>query len=165
MPINVSPARPIRPGDGARFAVATVVVAILDISFAGTWWVVIRHATTFTRVLQSIASGFLGRAAFDGGARTAVLGAGLHCIVAAGWTGLFILLVRRSVSLSRVLREPWGAVRTGMPYGICVWLAMDLVVVPLSHATPAPVTATWFWVSLVWHAVGVGLPIALVARS
>lgn len=51
-----------------------------------------------------------------------------------------------------------------MPYGVMVWLAMNFVVVPLSHTTPTRAGSTWFWVCLAWHAVGVGLPMALIVR-
>lgn len=154
-----------RHGDFVRWIVGGAVVAVLDLSFAGTYWVVIRQATTLSRILQSIASGLVGPAAFQGGMRTVWLGAVLHCVVALGWTGVFLVLARNWQPFARILATPGGALQTGMPFGLLVWLVMDLVVSPLSHAKPAPVASTWFVVSLVWHAIGVGLPMAVVARS
>jgi hypothetical protein len=154
-----------RRGDFVRWLVAGAVVAILDLSFAGTYWVVIRQATTLSRILQSIASGLLGPAAFQGGMHAVWLGAGLHCLVAFGWSGVFLVLARRWPPFARTLAARHGALKTGMPFGILVWLVMDLVVSPLSHAKPAPVASTWFVVSLIWHAFGVGLPMAVIARS
>jgi hypothetical protein len=144
---------------------AGALVAVLDISFAETYWVVIRHATTFARVLQSIASGLLGKSAFQGGSNTVILGAVLHCTIAYGWTAIFLLASRRWEAFGRLLASPYGAIKTGFPFGVMVWLVMDLVVSPLSHAKPAPVGSTWFLVSLLWHPIGVGLPMAVVLRG
>ena len=154
-----------QPGDFIRWLVGGAVVAVLDLSFAGTYWVVIRQATTLSRILQSIASGLLGHAAFQGGMRTVWFGVGLHCLVALGWTGVFLVLARKWPPFAQTLATPRGAVKMGMPFGVLVWLVMDLVVSPLSHAKPAPIASTWFLVSLVWHAVGVGLPMAVIARG
>ncbi len=155
----------MRAGDLRRFVLAAAVVAVLDISFAATYWVVIRGTTTFPRIMQSIAAGLLGKAAFEGGVRTVLIGAVLHCVVASGWTALFLFAARHWAAFGRLLQGRLGAIKTGMPFGILVWLVMNLVVVRLSRATPAPVASTWFWVSLAWHAVGVGLPIAIIIRE
>jgi hypothetical protein len=149
----------------SRWLLAGAVVAVLDISFAATYWVVLRHATTFPRILQSIASGLLGKAAFQGGTRTVLLGAVLHCTVAFGWSAIFLLAARRWRAFGQVLASRYGAVKTGFPFGVMVWLVMDLVVSPLSHAKPTPIGSTWFMVSLLWHPIGVGLPMAVVIRG
>ena len=148
----------------SRFLLAGAVVAVLDISFAETYWVIIRAATTYPRVLQTIASGLLGKSAYLGGADTVMLGAILHVAVAYGWTAVFLLAARRSRAFGRVLASRYGAVKTGFPFGVMVWLVMDLVVTPLSHAKPTPVGSAWFLVSLLWHPIGVGLPMAVVLR-
>jgi len=156
---------PTHPATLRRFFLTAATVAVLDISFAATWWVVIRGTTTLPRILQGIASGLLGKAAAQqGGAATVLLGAVLHCIVATGWTAIFFLAVRRSQGLRALLQRPFGVAIVGMPYGMFVWLMMTFVIIPLSRTTPAQVTSTWFWVSLAWHAVGVGLPIAIGAN-
>ena len=157
--------RPRPPVQLWRFLVAGALVAVLDISFAETYWVVIRNATTYARVLQSIASGAIGKSAFQGGSDTVILGAILHCTVAYGWTAIFLLASRHWRAFARVLAGPYGAVKTGFPFGVVVWLVMDFVVMPLSHARPTPVGSTWFVVSLLWHPVGVGLPMAVVLRG
>lgn len=163
--VDQSLLRPQSPGTLWRFVVAGAVVAILDISFAETYWVVIRNATTYGRVLQSIASGLLGKSAFQGGSDTVILGAILHGTVAYGWTAIFLTAARHWRAFGRVLASRYGAVKTGFPFGVVVWLVMDLVVSPLSHAKPAPIGSTWFLVSLVWHPIGVGLPMAVVLRG
>ena len=150
--------------DPQRFLLAGFVVALLDMSFAQTYWVVIRQATTFARVVQSIAAGLLGKAAFQGGGATVVLGAICHCVVAFGWAGVFLLAARRWHAFRRVLDSRGGALKVGVPFGMLVWIVMDLVVIPLSRARPTPVASSWFFVSLFWHAVGVGPPMAIVFR-
>jgi len=158
-------AHPRPPVQVWRFVIAGALVAILDISFAETYWVVIRNATTYARVLQSIASGVLGKSAFQGGSDTVILGAILHCTVAYGWTAIFLIAARHWRAFSRVLAGRYGALKTGFPFGVVVWLVMDFVVMPLSHAKPTPVGSSWFLVSLLWHPVGVGLPMAVVLRG
>lgn len=154
-----------RPGDLRRFLFAAAVVAALDISFAATYWVIIRGATTFPRILQSIAAGLLGKSAMQGGTRTVLLGALLHCVIAVGWTAIFLLAARNWRALGQLLASQFGALKAGLPYGVIVWLTMNGVIVPLSRTAPAPVHSTWFMVSLVWHAIGVGLPIAIIIRE
>ena len=44
------------------------------------------------RILQSIAAGLLGRASFQGGAKTALLGAALHYLIAFTATVVFFLI-------------------------------------------------------------------------
>ena len=163
--MKIPSVRETRPEWLQRFVLAAAVVAILDISFAATYWVVIRGATTFPRILQSIAVGLLGKASFQGGSATVLLGAVLHCVVAAGWTAIFFVAVHRWSQLLHRLQRPFGAATVGMPYGMFVWLMMTFAIIPLSHATPASAASSWFWISLVWHAVGVGFPIAMIARG
>jgi len=154
-----------RPGDLGRVLFAAAVVAVLDISFAATYWVVYKGTTTFPRILQSIAAGVQGKTAFQRGSASVVLGAVAHCAVALGWTTIFWLAVRRWPAFRQALNGHNGAFTVGMPYGVFVWLAMQFVVVPLSHAKPAPVLSAWFAISLVWHAFGVGLPMAVILRG
>src|ERR1700732_711915 len=46
-------------------------------------------------VLQSVASGLLGRASFQGGAKTAALGAFLHFFIAFSWAAIYYVASRR----------------------------------------------------------------------
>lgn len=108
---------------------------------------------------QSIASGLLGRAAFRGGAPTAILGVGLHYLIAFLIVATFHLVSRRLPTLAR---SPWIY---GPTYGLAVYAVMNLVVVPLSNANsgtkPLPVLVN----GILIHLVGVGLPSALTARA
>lgn len=111
------------------------------------------------RLLQSIASGILGRRAFEGGWWTAMLGLEAHFTIALGAATTFVLA-------SRVW--PWLTANwrlTGAAYGICVWATMTFVIVPLS-AVPFTVTRTVTGVTtaMLIHITCVGLPIAWAAR-
>ena len=153
---------PIRPSI-ARVLVAALVVAAADLIDAIVVWVVLYQKSTVERILQSIASGLLGRdAAFSGGSATAGLGLVLHFVVALGWTVVFWVLVQRWPRLRAWTASTGGAVLAGLVYGAVVWLLMDGVVLPLSRARATPVTATWFWIQLATHPFIVGLPIAVI---
>jgi len=153
---------PIRPSI-ARVLVAALVVAAADLIDAIVVWVVLYQKSTVERILQSIASGLLGRdAAFSGGSATAGLGLVLHFVVALGWTVMFWVLLQRWTHLRAWTASTRGAVLAGLVYGAVVWLLMDGVVLPLSHARATPVTAAWFWIQLATHPFVVGLPIAVI---
>ena len=110
------------------------------------------------RVLQSVASGLLGRAAAEGGLATAALGAVLHFLIAFIWAAVYWVASRR---LKVLVQHP---VVCGLLYGFAVYAFMYLVVLPLSAAYFKP-TFTPYTVSLngAGHMLLVGLPIALAA--
>ncbi|HEX4955882.1 MAG TPA: hypothetical protein VF017_21040 [Thermoanaerobaculia bacterium] len=108
------------------------------------------------RVLQSVASGLLGRESYQGGAATAILGILLHFGIAFAWATLFVLLSRRFKVL---IEKPW---LTGPLYGVVVYLVMYRIVLPLS-AFPHAGSGAWLKNVLI-HVFCVGLPIALAAR-
>lgn len=112
-----------------------------------------------TRILQGIASGLLGRDAFAGGLATAALGLALHFFIATVIVGVFVLASRR---LRWLVKAPlW----TGVLYGVCVWLVMNLVVLPLSAAGPPAFRTVVVINGLLVHMLAVGLPSALFARA
>ncbi len=110
--------------------------------------------------LHSIASGALGSAAFQGRVPTALVGLVAHFVVAFGAAAVFVL-ARPHVAVLR--RSP---VVIGPIYGVVVWFAMNYAVIPLSAIGrfPAGFTSTTALVVLL-HMVGVGLPIALLAKT
>ena len=149
--MNPSPAR------GARFvAVAGVAGATCDIAYAILFygW----KGVPAERLLQSVASGLLGKASFDGGWATAVLGLALHYAIVIVAAALFYAVARRWAWLRD---EPISA---GLVYGIAIYAVMNFVVLPLSAypftmTFPLLRTATGLLVHMV-----VGLPISLVTR-
>ena len=110
------------------------------------------------RMLQAIASGVLGRSAYEGGAATAALGLGLHFFIACVAATTYFLASRR---LTWLLRHPLVC---GPLFGLAVWAFMQHVVLPLTFGRPSPTPALPHLVNqLAIHALGVGLPIALFA--
>ena len=118
----------------------------------------IRNNVPPMRLLQSVASGLLGKDSFTGGAATAALGLLLHFLIAFIWTTVFYLASRKM---------PWmwqHAVIVGALYGIFVHQFMQQVVLPLSAFHKAPFNLTALVIGLITHIVCVGLPIALSVR-
>lgn len=110
-------------------------------------------------VLQSVASGVLGREAYRGGAGSAALGTFLHFFIACGATTVYYLA---SAKLPVLVRR---AVPCGLAFGFCVFLTMRYVIVPLSAAASIRGPITWWIVgTLFTHLVLFGLPIALFTR-
>jgi hypothetical protein len=109
-------------------------------------------------VYQFVASGLLGKAAFDGGATSALLGLAVHLLVAFTAAAVFVLASERLAGLRR------RAVGWGLLFGVGVFAVMNLVVVPLSRigasVPPLPLVAN----GILGHALLVGLPVALAAR-
>lgn len=137
----------------------TLAVGVLDALDAFIFFG-LRSGAQPVRILQSIASGLLGRAAYQGGWATALLGLLLHFVIAFGIVAAFFLAARL---LPWLHRHPflYGAI-----YGVLAYLAMNKVVVPLSAAagsgpTPTPVLVN----GLLIHMFGVGIPAALAARA
>src|SRR5882762_6272787 len=137
-----------------------LVVGILDLLFAFTFYGLILGAAPL-RIFQSVAAGVLGRtAAFEGGIKTFLLGLLLHFVVA---TCIAAVYYAASLIFPVLLRF---AVISGLIYGMVAYLGMNYVVVPLSaiRKSPGPLQLPIFLTEIIGHALLVGLPIALLAR-
>lgn len=110
------------------------------------------------RMLRYIASGLLGPDAVQGGVATSVLGLLFHFGIATGWAALYVLA---SIRLPILWRRP---LICGALYGLFVWASMQFVVLPLSLVRMgAGPTIGWPLLNALGiHALGVGLPIAIV---
>ena len=127
-----------------------LIAGISDISYA-----IIRSGTrgvSATRVLQSVASGLLGDAAYQGGIPTAIVGLGLHFMIATTIAAIYYAASRK---LNFLLRWP---IIFGPLYGLAVFLVMNRVVLPLS-AVSFKISFTLLGAAC--HMFFVGLPIAL----
>ena len=145
-----------------RIAAAALAVAALDFLYVTVVFVVILKRATAGQIAQSIATGVLGKAAYDGGAATVVLGLALHLFIACCWTVIFFLASRRVGWLREWVASGAGRIRAGLLYGPVIWLAMDFVVLPLSRARPVPVNRPFFYIHLIQHALMIGLPMVLI---
>lgn len=113
-----------------------------------------RRGATPLEVLQSVATGLLGRDAYTGGWRTGLLGGALHFLIATGAAAVFVAASR---ALGILMQRP---VISGLLYGIAVYLFMNLVVLPLSAVRRRPFALDI--TLIIVHMLCVGLPIALV---
>ena len=117
------------------------------------------------RILQTVASGLLGKAAFEGGVPVAALGLACHYAIVIVAAALFYAVARRWAWLRD---EPFSS---GLLYGFGIYVVMNFVVLPLS-AYPYPVRfpprsgigMLTMATGLLVHMVGVGLSISLITR-
>jgi hypothetical protein len=138
-------------------AAGGLVVGVLDLADALIFFG-LRGAAPM-RICQSIASGLLGRAAFDGGWTTAALGVVLHFVIATLIVAVLVLAAQRLPSLAR---QPWIV---GPIYGVVAFLVMNLVVVPLSAANGSFPQGAGLVNGILIHIFGVGVPAAFAARA
>lgn len=145
----LSPARALLLG-GVTVGVLDALDAIVFFGMRGA---------SAERVLQSIASGLLGREAFGGGAATAALGLVLHFVIAFCVVAVYHAASRRMPALAA------RPLVYGPIYGVLVYVVMTFVVVPLSAALtgPFPPPLPVLLNGVLIHIVGVGLPSALSA--
>ena len=137
---------------------SALIVGVLDIAYA-ILFSYFRSGTPPARVLQSVASGALGRDAFSGGGATAALGLGFHFLIAFIITAIFFVVAARMPALTR------RPVIIGAIYGIAVYLVMNFAVIPLSKIGPRPLPATFVIITgVLVHMFLVGVPIASGAR-
>jgi hypothetical protein len=146
----------LRPRAFDTIVLGGFTAGVLDI--ADAFIVTTINGGTPTRVLQAISSGMLGREAYQGGAPAAALGLALHFLIAFSAASVFFLISRM---FPAVLRH---AVVSGMTFGLGVWAVMYYAVLPITFSRPNVLPA---WPLLLnqlgIHALGVGLPIALLA--
>lgn len=139
-------------------ATGALIAGVLDAIFAVIAYVFVLRAFSVIGVLQYIASGLLGTAAFSGGLLTAGLGVAIHFFLAFMFAALYYLASSRFPAL-RVHAVPFG-----VAYGAAIWLFMDLIVLPLTGTPKSPFNGALFSGFLLDHALFVGLPIALATR-
>lgn len=135
-----------------------LIAGTLDITYACVYSYLMR-GTSPVRILQSVASGVLGANAFTGGKKAAALGLALHFLIATIAAAIYYLASRR---LRFLITQ---AIICGIIFGVCVYLVMNFVVLPLSAIS---FKMSYPWPSLIGglliHMFGIGLPISLVVR-
>ena len=144
----------MRRGLGA-IVITAIMVGCMDIIAACI--MAVARGSTAMRLLQFVASGLLGRRAFEGGIATAALGLAAHFVVTFGVVAVFYF-VGRKVALLR--QRP---VASGIAYGLIVWLVMNLVVLPLSAARPRHALVPDL-IQVAIHMFIIGVPTALLIR-
>ena len=149
-------ARPPSLSIGRAILYGTLVVGVLDALDAIVVFG-IRSGATPARIFRGIAAGVLGPAAATGGLPAALLGVLLHFAVALGIVTTYVAASRYFPALNR---RPF---LYGPLFGIVAYFVMNLVVIPMSAIGAVRLTAFGMTNGLIIHALGVGLPAALVA--
>lgn len=127
----ITHATPRRSIDWKQAVYGGLLIAIGDVLFAIAVWFE-WNVAGLTRMFQSIAVGVLGKASYEGGTATALLGAGLHVAMAIAFVATCIALGFRYRLL---LEKP---VSGGLIYGLGLYVVMNFVVMPLSRVDASP---------------------------
>lgn len=135
-----------------------IIVGILDAA-AASINAYLRNGVTPAGVFRYVASGALGKSAFDGGLGIAGLGLFFHFIIAISWTFLFFLLYEKL----KFLRG--NKFYVGIGYGIFVWLGMNLAVLPLSSVPPMHYRLVPTVIMIGIHMFIIGLAISFLANQ
>ena len=138
--------------------VGGVTVAALDIADAFIFYGAGYHVGP-ARLLRGIASGLLGHAAFQGGAATALLGAGLHLFISTTIVAVYVIGTSRWPA---VRARPWTM---GALYGLIAYSVMYFVVLPRSRAAAPEFSVAPVLDEIFAHVCCVGIPAALFARA
>jgi hypothetical protein len=159
-----SPTDDGRPARSQRWSwralvVAALVAAVADAAFAFVVYVLIAGRFNFETLLQYIASGVLGDAAFATGwvgIGTATMGFAIHAALAVVFTASYAVLISPRVHTLAT------ASLLGVACGAGIWVFMNAVVLPLGRAAREPFLSGYYLAFGVDHALLVGLPIALI---
>lgn len=137
--------------------VGGLVAGVLDITAACVSGWLLSGASPM-RIFQSVAGGLYGKAAFEGGMQTALLGLALHFLIATTATAVYYLASRK---LSFLVNQ---SVLAGVIYGVLMWCFMYLIVIPLTPLGAPTYSFSNVLRGVLIHIFFVGLPIALVVR-
>ena len=135
-----------------------LVAGILD----GIAAIVVLHIwfkLTPGQVMQWIASGIYGASAFAGGTAMVLAGILFHFIVA------YVLAVFYFFIFPKVNLLGKRPILSGLIFGIGIFLVMNMIVIPASHIQPSPFDLGLASVSMIWHIVLVGIPIAVITKK
>lgn len=134
-----------------------LLAATLDLLYACSVYAIL--GVSPLTILQSIASGWLGDAAYQGGMATGVLGLLSHFSIVC------VTAILYGVICSRFAVMNLHPVSCGAAFGTGIFVAMNYVVVPLSASSVNPPRG-WLCVGgLLVHMFLIGVPIALFART
>lgn len=145
-----------RAGLPATIMLAGLAGASVDGIYASIMGIV--RGTGVTRVWQSVAGGWIGGAARDGGLSTAALGVATHIGIAVAMAAVYVLALRR-VALLRTWRWPAAAA-----YGLGLYGAMYLLVLPLRWPAIFPRWDGLFSLTDIAAHIGLALAVAAVVR-
>lgn len=131
----------------------------LDAIAASTIYPLAYPGLTVTRIWQSVAAGWFGKASYDGGAAMVAIGLAFHFFIAL-CAGMVLTFVMARAEISRRLWPVSGAV-----FGAAMYFFMQKVVLPLSATGPQHPDVKSMAIGLGIHIFIFGMGSALVARQ
>jgi hypothetical protein len=137
--------------------IGALAVATLDMLDCVVVYGLLRGVTV-AQCFQGVASGLLGRASFQGGWPTVLLGGVLHLFNATVMVIVYFLAGKR---LPLLTRRP---VLSAVLYGCLVFVVMNFLVIPVSAARMMRITWPNLVNGLLGHIIAVSLPCLWVAR-
>lgn len=147
-----------RPRAAPAILSAGALAGVLDITAACVQGLL--RGRSVVRVLQSVATGWVGRDAYAHGLWSAALGLVTHFGIATTWAAVFWLASR---SIPALVRNAWVS---GAVYGVFVYAVMYEMVIPLSEIhRRVPRTPQDIVTGLLIHITCVGWPIAMVIAA
>ncbi len=138
---------------------AGLLVGTLDIGAAFLYYTLRTGGKPPWVVLQYIASGLFGPAAYAGGMRMHAAGLLLHYGIAFAFTLFFFRI------FSFLKRRAGHTLLIGVGYGLFTWAVMNLVVVPLSGIPRPPFAWSDALINAAILVVCMGIPLAAMAHA
>jgi uncharacterized membrane protein YagU involved in acid resistance len=134
---------------------AGLVAGTLDILAA----IVILSKMNAEKLLQYVASGVYGKAAFEGGAKMAWAGLGFHYLIACCFAAFFYILFN-IVPFVRKYK-----IVSGLLFGIFVWIVMNLIVLPFTNVSRGSFTVKGVVLNMTILMLAMGLPISIITNK
>jgi uncharacterized membrane protein YagU involved in acid resistance len=135
-----------------------LVASVLD-GIAGMFFLNLWYKLSPAQFMQFIASGIYGTAAFAGGTPMVIVGIVIHFLIA------FIIAIIYYYAYPKIGVIKNKPVLAGLLLGLGVWLVMNLLVMPMSNTQKSPFSPGPALISIIWHMVLVGLPIAIITKK
>ncbi|NIG55174.1 DUF1440 domain-containing protein [Chitinophaga sp. Cy-1792] len=120
---------------------------------------VLRTHRPFTDILLFISSALFGPAAFSGHKAMPWFGVLIHYAIAFVFSTLFFVLyplIRKGIRNTFLI---------AVLYGCFIWVIMNLVVLPMTHVKPVPITTFGVAVGAGILILMIGLPLAIIANK
>lgn len=135
---------------------AALGIGTLDLLFAWGYWA--GKGVTLINILHSIAAGWYGKASYQMGTASAVVGALSHYAIMLAFVLAYWFA---AVRIPLLRTHPW---RCGLAYGLGIYALMSFVVLPLSAAgNPDFRNTAWVASSIAMHLL-IGVLCAFAAR-
>lgn len=109
-------------------------------------------------IFQYIASAVFGKSAYSGDSLMPILGLLFHFIIAYIFTIIFFIIY------PKLKLYKFNAIVTGIAYGILIWVAMNVIVVPSSKIGKFNFKLSGFLLQASILIVMIGIPLSFIAK-